>query len=50
MILLRRASGRRATEVAALLLANLDTVRDHMAWAVVVDGDRSMRVRRLPFF
>lgn len=50
VILLRRQEGRRATEIAALVLANLDAVADDLdAGAfVVLDQDR-VRVRSLPF-
>lgn len=50
VILLRRQEGRRAAEVAGLILANLDAVAvDLDAGAfVVLDQDR-VRVRSLPF-
>lgn len=49
VILLRRSVGRRAKEIASLLLANLDAVREDLdSGAVVVVGDRGMRVRQLP--
>lgn len=50
VILLRRQQGRRASEVAGLILANLDAVAaDLDAGAfVVLDQDR-IRVRSLPF-
>lgn len=50
VVLLRRQEGRRAAEVAALLLANIDAVADelHAGAFVVLDQDR-VRVRSLPF-
>ncbi len=50
VILLRRQEGRRASEIAALILANLDVVAGDLdAGAfVVLDQDR-VRVRSLPF-
>lgn len=50
VILLRRQEGRRAAEVAGLILANLDAVAvDLDAGAfVVLDQDR-VRIRSLPF-
>jgi predicted nuclease of predicted toxin-antitoxin system len=50
VILLRRQEGRRASEVAGLILANLDAVADDLAAGsfVVLDQDR-VRVRSLPF-
>ncbi|MGH3502475.1 MAG: DUF5615 family PIN-like protein, partial [Nocardioidaceae bacterium] len=49
VILLRVGSGRRATQIAELLLANLDTVRDDLeTGAIVVLNDERIRVRPLP--
>jgi predicted nuclease of predicted toxin-antitoxin system len=50
VILLRRQQGRRAAEVAALILANLNAVADDLESGafVVLDQDR-IRVRSLPF-
>jgi predicted nuclease of predicted toxin-antitoxin system len=49
IILLRRATPRRAEQLAALLLANLDQLmEDLVAGAVVVVTDVDLRVRRLP--
>ena len=46
---MRRASGRRAADQAALILDNLDAVRaDLETGAVVVLGENRIRVRRLP--
>ena len=48
-LLVRRASGRRASEQAAIILSNLDTVRaDLDAGAIVVLGEATLRIRRLP--
>jgi predicted nuclease of predicted toxin-antitoxin system len=48
-LLMRRASGRRAPEQAAIILGNLDTVRaDLGAGPIVVLGDATLRIRRLP--
>jgi predicted nuclease of predicted toxin-antitoxin system len=48
-LLVRRLSGRRAAEQAAVILANLDTVTDDLeAGAIVVLGDDFLRIRRLP--
>jgi predicted nuclease of predicted toxin-antitoxin system len=48
-LLLRRARGRRASEQAAIILSNLDTVRaDLDAGAIVVLGEATLRIRRLP--
>ena len=50
VILLRRQDGRRASEVAGLILANLDAVaQDLDEGAVVVLDDERVRVRSLPF-
>lgn len=49
IILIRRASPRRAEQLAALLLANLDQLtEDLLTGAVVVVTDVDLRVRRLP--
>ncbi|MEZ5141914.1 MAG: DUF5615 family PIN-like protein [Acidimicrobiales bacterium] len=49
LVLLRRQQGRRAAEVAALILANLDVIADDLdAGAVVVFDDERLRIRRLP--
>ena len=48
-LLMRRASGRRAADQAALILDNLDAVRaDLETGAVVVLGENRIRIRRLP--
>ncbi len=49
IVLIRRSRARRAEELAALILANLDQVSaDLVAGAVVVLTDKDVRVRRLP--
>lgn len=49
IILIRRSTPRRAEQLAALLLANLEQVtEDLVAGAVVVVTDVDLRVRRLP--
>ena len=49
VLLLRRQEGRRAASIAALLLANLDTIgADLDAGAIVVIDEHRIRVRRLP--
>ena len=49
ILLVRRLVGRRATDQAAVILANLDVVADDLeAGAVVVLTDEWVRVRRLP--
>ena len=49
VILIRRSSARRADEIAALLLSNLDQVADDLdAGAIVVMTDTDLRIRRLP--
>ncbi|QDO88460.1 hypothetical protein FNH13_09000 [Ornithinimicrobium ciconiae] len=49
VILIRRSRARRANELAALLLANLDQVSEDLArGAVVVVTDTNVRVRQLP--
>lgn len=48
-LLIRRASGRRATEQAALIIDNLDAIADDLdAGAIVVLGEHAIRIRRLP--
>ncbi len=50
VILLRRQEGRRASEITALILANLDAVADDLdAGAFVVLDDDRVRIRSLPF-
>lgn len=49
LILIRRSTARRAEQLAALLLANLDQVSDDLVTgAIVVVSDRDLRVRPLP--
>lgn len=49
VVLLRRAIGRRAAEQARLLIDNLPAVQGDLDdGAVVVLGEKTMRVRRLP--
>jgi predicted nuclease of predicted toxin-antitoxin system len=49
IVLIRRLTGRRATEQAAIILANLDVVSEDLdSGAVVVLTDEWVRVRRLP--
>jgi predicted nuclease of predicted toxin-antitoxin system len=49
ILLIRRLSGRRATEQATIILANLDVVANDLdGGAVVVLTDEWVRVRRLP--
>jgi hypothetical protein len=48
-VLIRRLTGRRATEQAAIILANLEVVAEDLdSGAVVVLTDEWVRVRRLP--
>ncbi len=48
-LLIRRASGRRATDQAVLILDNLAAITSDLeAGAVVVLGETSLRIRRLP--
>jgi predicted nuclease of predicted toxin-antitoxin system len=48
-LLVRRVSGRRAPDHAALILANLAQIRDDLeAGAVVALGESTARIRRLP--
>lgn len=50
IVLLRRQQQRRAHEIAALILANLDDVADDLrAGAIVVIDDDRVRIRSLPF-
>ena len=50
LILLRRQDHRRASEIAALIVLNLEAVADDLdAGAVVVFGQDRIRVRQLPF-
>ncbi len=50
IVLLRRQEQRRAREIAALILANLDEVADDLqSGAVVVLDDERIRIRSLPF-
>ena len=49
VVLLRTGSGRRAEQVARLLIANLPPLTDELArGAMVVMTDQRIRVRRLP--
>ncbi|MEA5558068.1 DUF5615 family PIN-like protein [Nodularia spumigena] len=49
VILLRRQTGRRAAQIAALLLTNLAAVHDDLdAGAIVVFDEDRIRVRSLP--
>jgi predicted nuclease of predicted toxin-antitoxin system len=49
LLLVRRLSGRRATEQVAVILANLNTIADDLeAGAIVVLADDVLRIRRLP--
>ena len=48
-VLIRRASGRRAIDQAALIIDNLVAVKaDLEVGAIVVLGDSTLRIRRLP--
>jgi len=48
-LLIRRASGRRAAQQAALIVDNLPTVTVELnAGAIVVLSDSALRIRRLP--
>jgi predicted nuclease of predicted toxin-antitoxin system len=50
VILLRRQEGRRASEIAALIVANLAAITNDLgAGALVVIDDDRIRVRSLPF-
>ena len=49
VILIRRSSARRASELATLLLSNLDAIAEDLkSGAVVVITDSDLRVRTLP--
>lgn len=49
LLLIRRSRARRADEMAALLLANLEQVTDDLhAGAIVVVTDTDLRIRSLP--
>jgi predicted nuclease of predicted toxin-antitoxin system len=49
VVLIRRAVGRRAAEQARLLIANLPVAKDDLEdGAVVVLGEKTLRIRRLP--
>jgi predicted nuclease of predicted toxin-antitoxin system len=49
VILIRRSSARRASELATLLLSNLDAITEDLeSGAVVVITDTDLRVRALP--
>lgn len=49
VMLVRRLVGRRAKDMTEVILANLESVVDDLAvGAIVVLGDESLRVRRLP--
>ncbi|MFL6125243.1 DUF5615 family PIN-like protein [Actinophytocola sp.] len=49
VILVRRLVGRRAKDMTEIILANLGPVADDLATgAIVVLGDETVRVRRLP--
>jgi predicted nuclease of predicted toxin-antitoxin system len=48
-LLMRRASGRRAADQAAIILSNLNVVQaDLDAGAIVVLGEATLRIRRPP--
>jgi predicted nuclease of predicted toxin-antitoxin system len=49
VVLVRRLVGRRATDMTEVILANLPLVEEDLACgAIVVLGEESVRVRRLP--
>ena len=49
IVLVRRVADRRVDELAGILVANLPVVADDLAaGCILVIGDDSMRVRRLP--
>lgn len=49
LLLLRRQSGRRSTEIVDLILANLDAIAEDLeTGAIVVMSDTRIRVRSLP--
>lgn len=48
-VLIRRMAHQRPPEQAAMILANLPAIADDLAaGAIVVLGDRTLRIRRLP--
>lgn len=48
-VLVRRVAGRRVPDLATLLIENLSTVAEDLdTGAVVVLGDSTIRIRRLP--
>jgi predicted nuclease of predicted toxin-antitoxin system len=48
-VLVRRLVGRRAEEIAAVLLANLPALTDDLeAGSMIALGDETLRIRRLP--
>jgi predicted nuclease of predicted toxin-antitoxin system len=49
VVLVRRLVGRRADEIAAVLLANLPGLEDDLkAGSMIAIGDDAIRIRRLP--
>ena len=49
VVLIRRAVGRRAAQQARLIIDNLPVVQDDLeSGAVIVLGERTIRIRRLP--
>ncbi|MQA15035.1 MAG: hypothetical protein GEV09_12950 [Pseudonocardiaceae bacterium] len=49
VVLVRRVAGRRVHELAGILIANLPQVEEDLGLgSIVVIGDDSLRVRRLP--
>lgn len=49
VVLVRRVAGRRVEDLAGILIANLPAVAEDLRLgSIVVIGDDSMRVRRLP--
>jgi predicted nuclease of predicted toxin-antitoxin system len=49
VVLVRRVAGRRVDDLADILVANLPQVEDDLqAGSIVVIGDDSLRIRRLP--
>ena len=49
LLLMRRAANQRPAQQAALIIGNLDVVADDLdAGAVVVLGENTVRIRRLP--
>ncbi|MFD7074466.1 DUF5615 family PIN-like protein [Nocardioides sp. NPDC059952] len=48
-VLIRRLVGRRVQEIASVIIDNLgDVEEDLLAGAIVVIGDETMRIKRLP--